>query len=44
MREIAELNQQTMLWIEFTVPWYQDRGEHYKVEQEKENSKMSIGQ
>lgn len=26
--EIAELYQQAVLWVELTVPWYQDRREH----------------
>lgn len=31
--EIAELYQQAVLWVELAVPWYQDRREHWMVEQ-----------
>lgn len=33
--EVAELYQQAVLRVELTVPWYQDRREHWMLEQRR---------
>lgn len=39
--EVAELYQQAVLWVELAVPRYQDRREHWMVEQRRQGRKMS---